>query len=89
MPVREGYFRRGEIQIEGGYREGLALLRLAEPPTAVFSCNDKTDARAEARPRRAASALRLEEGAADELHDGAVVLKAELRVREATARPQT
>lgn len=39
--VREEYFSRGDFQIESGYRCGQELLRLAEPPTAILSCNNK------------------------------------------------
>jgi len=41
LPVREEYFSRGDFQIESGYRHGLELLRLAEPPTAILACNNK------------------------------------------------
>lgn len=41
LPVREEYFYRGDFQIESGYRGGLELLRLAEPPTAILACNNK------------------------------------------------
>ena len=41
LPVREEYFQRGDFGLESGYRSGLQLLRLADPPTAVFSCNNK------------------------------------------------
>ncbi|MGH9913691.1 MAG: LacI family DNA-binding transcriptional regulator [Pyrinomonadaceae bacterium] len=39
--IRDEYFQRGDFQLESGYRCGLELLRLAEPPTAIFSCNNK------------------------------------------------
>jgi LacI family transcriptional regulator len=41
LPVREEYFRRGDFQIESGYRCGIELLRLPEPPTAILACNNK------------------------------------------------
>jgi LacI family transcriptional regulator len=41
LPVREEYLRQGGLQIEGGYRSALELLRLPEPPTAIFSSNNK------------------------------------------------
>ncbi|MGE0131655.1 MAG: LacI family DNA-binding transcriptional regulator [Blastocatellales bacterium] len=41
LPVREEYFYRGDFQIESGYRGGLELLRLPEPPTAILACNNK------------------------------------------------
>lgn len=40
LPVPESYFCVGDFLAEGGYRCGLDLLRLPEPPTAVFSCNN-------------------------------------------------
>jgi LacI family transcriptional regulator len=39
--VREDYFQRGDFQMESGYRCGLQLLQLPDPPTAIFSCNNK------------------------------------------------
>ncbi len=41
LPIREAYFQRGDYSLESGYRCGLELLRMAEPPTAIFSCNNK------------------------------------------------
>lgn len=41
VPIREEYFQRGDFQMESGYRCGLQLLQLANPPTAIFSCNNK------------------------------------------------
>lgn len=41
VPVREDYFRQGDFQTASGYRCGLELLRLKEPPTAIFACNNK------------------------------------------------
>jgi LacI family transcriptional regulator, galactose operon repressor len=41
LPVREEYFYRGDFQIESGYRGGMELLRLGEPPTAILACNNK------------------------------------------------
>ncbi|MGH9163298.1 MAG: LacI family DNA-binding transcriptional regulator [Vicinamibacteraceae bacterium] len=41
LPIRDEYFSRGDFQLDSGYRCGQALLRLAEPPTAVLSCNNK------------------------------------------------
>ncbi|HEX5084418.1 MAG TPA: substrate-binding domain-containing protein [Blastocatellia bacterium] len=41
LPVREEYFCHGDFQIESGYRYGLELMRLAEPPTAILACNNK------------------------------------------------
>jgi DNA-binding LacI/PurR family transcriptional regulator len=40
LPVPESYFCMGDFRAEGGYRCGLDLMRLPEPPTAVFSCNN-------------------------------------------------
>lgn len=42
IPLREEYIQLGDFSIEGGYRSGHALVRLAEPPTAIFSSNNKT-----------------------------------------------
>jgi LacI family transcriptional regulator len=39
LPIRDEYFRHGDFLLESGYRCGIELLKLAEPPTAVFSCN--------------------------------------------------
>lgn len=41
LPLREEYIQYGDFQLESGYQGGLKLLGLAEPPTAVFSCNNK------------------------------------------------
>ncbi len=41
LPLRGEYFQTGDFQTEGGYRCGLKLLQLAEPPTAIFSCNNQ------------------------------------------------
>jgi len=41
LPLREDYLQHGDFQVEGGYRSGLKLMQLAEPPTAIFSCNNK------------------------------------------------
>jgi len=131
LPIREEYFRRGDFQIEGGYREGLALLQLGEPPTAIFSCNNKmtlglmraigesrVDCPAQvsvlgfddfewaanfspkltavAQPTREIGKhamrmllrkMRPREDAAGESTERVVKIKAELRVRESTARP--
>jgi LacI family transcriptional regulator len=39
LPVRGDYFKRGDFKADSGYRAGLELLRLDEPPTAIFSSN--------------------------------------------------
>lgn len=41
LPLREDYLQHGDFQVEGRYRSGLKLMQLAEPPTAIFSCNNK------------------------------------------------
>jgi len=41
LPIRDEYIQHGDFQLESGYQGGLALMGLAEPPTAVFSCNNK------------------------------------------------
>jgi LacI family transcriptional regulator, galactose operon repressor len=42
IPSREEYIAIGDFSIEGGFRCGLALVGLAEPPTALISSNNKT-----------------------------------------------
>lgn len=37
--VREEYFKRGNYKLEGGYQCVLELMKLALPPTAIFSFN--------------------------------------------------
>ena len=37
LALRTQYFKRGDFTPEGGYRSGLELLRLDEPPTAILS----------------------------------------------------
>lgn len=39
LPVRSEYVRCGEFRLEEGYRCAMALMKLVEPPTAIFSCN--------------------------------------------------
>ena len=41
LPIRDEYFQRGNFQLQSGYERGLKLLDLAEPPTAIFCCNNK------------------------------------------------
>src|SRR6266478_5047160 len=41
LPIRDPYFQRGDYSLESGYRCGKELLGMAEPPTAIFSCNNK------------------------------------------------
>ena len=38
-PILQDYFLNGEFRLEGGYRCGMELLKLAAPPTAIFSSN--------------------------------------------------
>lgn len=40
LPIRDEYFRPGDYSIQSGYTRGLELLRLPNPPTAIFSCNN-------------------------------------------------
>jgi LacI family xylobiose transport system transcriptional regulator len=40
VPVEPELVRIGPLYVEGGLREGAELLRLPEPPTAVFTAND-------------------------------------------------
>jgi len=41
LPLREDYLQHGDFRLEGGYQSGLRLMQLAEPPTAIFACNNK------------------------------------------------
>jgi LacI family transcriptional regulator len=41
LPFPETYLRCGEFQLETAHKCGLDLMQLAEPPTAVFCCNNK------------------------------------------------
>jgi LacI family transcriptional regulator len=41
IPIREGYIRPGGFTMEGGYRAAVEILRLADPPTAIFSANNR------------------------------------------------
>jgi LacI family transcriptional regulator len=41
IPVRSEYFQQGDYSLESGYRCGVDLLRMPNPPTAIFSCNNK------------------------------------------------
>jgi len=42
LPVREEYLRHGGSHIESGYRFGLSLLKSSDPPTAIFTMNNRT-----------------------------------------------
>ena len=41
LPVREEYFQRGDFGLESGRESGIRLMHLPDPPTAIFSCNNK------------------------------------------------
>jgi LacI family transcriptional regulator len=41
LPLPDEYLKRGDFKLESGYENGLELMRLPSPPTAVFSCNNK------------------------------------------------
>jgi LacI family transcriptional regulator len=41
LPIRDRFLKLGDLSIETGYRIGLELLRLDDPPTAVISSNSK------------------------------------------------
>ena len=41
LALPQEYLRRGDFQLESGYQQGKLLMQVAEPPTAVFSCNNK------------------------------------------------
>jgi LacI family transcriptional regulator len=40
LPFDESLVMKGDFQYESGYRAAQQLLALADPPTAVFACND-------------------------------------------------
>jgi LacI family transcriptional regulator len=42
LPIRAEYLRAGGLQIQGGFDAGVALLRMPDPPTAIFSSNNRT-----------------------------------------------
>jgi LacI family transcriptional regulator len=41
LPIREEYFQRGDFSLESGNQCGLKLMNLPNPPSAIFSCNNK------------------------------------------------
>ena len=41
LPLPDEYLRCGDFRLESGYRCGLELMRLPNPPTAIFCCNNK------------------------------------------------
>jgi LacI family transcriptional regulator len=41
LPIRGEYLKQGESNIESGYRIGLELLNSSEPPTAIFTLNNR------------------------------------------------
>ncbi len=41
LPLADEYLRNGDFRLESGYRCGLELMRLPNPPTAIFCCNNK------------------------------------------------
>ena len=41
LALPEPYLRQGDFRLDSGYRHTLELMRLANPPTAIFSCNNK------------------------------------------------
>lgn len=40
LPIPASYFQSGDFKLASGHRCGLDLMRLPEPPTAIFSCNN-------------------------------------------------
>jgi len=40
IPVREDYIVKGDFKPHGGYLAACRLLDVADPPTAIFACND-------------------------------------------------
>ena len=41
IPITEGYIRPGGFSREGGYHAAVDILRLANPPTAIFCANNR------------------------------------------------
>jgi LacI family transcriptional regulator len=41
LPIRDPYFQQGDFSFETGYECGVRLMQLPEPPTAIFSSNNK------------------------------------------------
>lgn len=41
LPLPEGYIARGNFRLESGYECALQLMQLPDPPSAIFSCNNK------------------------------------------------
>lgn len=41
LPIREEYVRQGDSRIESGYQGGRSLLASYEPPTAIFTLNNR------------------------------------------------
>jgi DNA-binding LacI/PurR family transcriptional regulator len=41
LPIRDPYFQHGDFSFETGYECGVRLMQLPEPPTAIFSSNNK------------------------------------------------
>jgi LacI family transcriptional regulator len=133
LPLPQEYLRRGNFQLDSGYLNGMELIRLPDPPTAIFACNNKMtlglmramselrvpcpehmsvlgfddfDWAASFRPRLTTVAQpTLEMGrqavkmllakiesfnrGLDFAAEEVVALKAELRVRDSTAAPET
>jgi LacI family transcriptional regulator, galactose operon repressor len=40
LPIPSAYMQHGDFKLDSGGRCGLKLMRLPEPPTAIFSCNN-------------------------------------------------
>jgi DNA-binding LacI/PurR family transcriptional regulator len=41
LPLAEEHLRQGDFGLESGYLQTLELMGLKNPPTAIFSCNNK------------------------------------------------
>lgn len=41
LPIPEKYFQLGDFSLESGHQCGLQLMQLPDPPTAIFSSNNK------------------------------------------------
>ncbi len=41
LPIREQFLRQGDSHIESGYRIGLEMFQSSDPPTAIFTLNNR------------------------------------------------
>lgn len=40
LHLQDSYLKTGNLRLESGYRYGCELMKLADPPTAIFCCNN-------------------------------------------------